>query len=69
MQHESRPYKPGQWLVWGAALGAFIGLLVDKFAIGLIAGFFAGIVIDSRRRKAAAAATRDRPPGEDPPGA
>ena len=39
----------------GTFLGAFIGLLVDKFAIGLIFGFFVGIMIDSARRKASKA--------------
>ena len=53
MQPEPKPYKPGQWLILGAALGAFIGLLVGKFALGLIFGFFVGIVIDSTKRKAA----------------
>lgn len=55
MQPETRTYKPGQWLLWGAALGAFIGLLFGKFAIGLIVGFFVGIGVDSAKRKASKA--------------
>jgi F0F1-type ATP synthase assembly protein I len=54
MPPEPRTYKPGQWLLWGAALGAFIGLLLDKFAIGLIAGFFVGVLVDKARQKAPA---------------
>lgn len=42
----------------GTALGAFIGLLLGKFAIGLIAGFFAGTVIDAARRKASSAGSQ-----------
>ena len=60
MQPEPKIYKPGQWLIIGAALGAFIGLLVGKFAIGLVFGFFAGIVVDSVKRKAPKASD-DRP--------
>lgn len=67
MQQESRFYKPGRWLVRSAALGAFIGLLVDKFAKGSIAGFFAGVVVDARKRKAAATAAGDRSPDEGKP--
>lgn len=52
VQSESKIYKPGQWLILGAALGAFIGLLLGKFALGLIFGFFAGIAIDSAKRRA-----------------
>ena len=55
MQFEPKIYKPGQWVIFGAALGAFIGLLLGKFAIGLIFGFFVGIVIDSVKRKASKA--------------
>lgn len=53
MNPDRKSYRPGSWLLYGAALGGFIGLLVDKFAIGLIAGFFVGILVDSSKRKAA----------------
>jgi zinc transporter ZupT len=48
-------YKPGQWVILGTVLGAFIGLLLGKFALGLIFGFFAGIMIDSGKRRASRA--------------
>jgi len=57
MQTElNRPYKSGQWIWLGTALGAFVGLLVGKFALGLIFGFFIGVAVDSTKRKAALAA-------------
>ena len=52
MQSEPKIYKPGHWVILGAVLGAFIGLLLGKFALGLIFGFFGGIVIDSGKRRA-----------------
>lgn len=55
MQSEPEIYKSGQWVILGTALGAFIGLLLGKFAIGLIFGFFGGIVIDSVKRRASKA--------------
>lgn len=70
MSNDPSPYKPGHGVVLGTALGAFIGLLVDKFALGLIFGFFAGVFVDSRKRKAAAAAAaRDAATDEDRPAA
>jgi len=62
------PYKTGHWIVLGTIMGAFLGLLFGKFAIGLIFGFFVGIAIDSRKRKAAAAPTENPPSSEDTPG-
>lgn len=57
MQSDSKKtYRPGHWVVLGTALGAFIGLLVSKFAIGLIFGFFVGLAIDANKRKSAIAA-------------
>jgi hypothetical protein len=55
VQSEPTISKPGQWVIFGAALGAFIGLLLGKFAIGLLFGFFGGIVIDSVKRRASKA--------------
>jgi len=64
MQPESTSYKPGQWVVRGAVLGAFIGLLLGKFALGLIFGFFIGLAVDASRRKPPAA-EHDLPPDAD----
>jgi uncharacterized protein YqgC (DUF456 family) len=55
VQSEPKIYKPGQWVVLETALGAFIGLLLGKFAIGLIFGLFVAIVIDLVKRKASRA--------------
>lgn len=55
MQSEPKIYKQGQWVIRGTILGAFIGLLWDKFALGLIFGFFVGSMIDSVKRKASKA--------------
>lgn len=52
MQSEPKIYKQGQWVIRGMVLGALIGLLWGKLALGLIFGFFAGSVIDSVKRKA-----------------
>ncbi len=52
MQPEPKLYKPGQWVILGTALGAFLGLLLGKFALGLIFGFFLGVMTDSIKRKA-----------------
>jgi hypothetical protein len=51
-----KPYRPGAGVWTGIVVGAFIGLLLDKFALGGIFGFFVGIMIDSSRRRAANAA-------------
>lgn len=61
MQPSSPPYKPGQWVLRGTVLGAFIGILSDRFALGLIFGFFIGVAIDADRRKRAARGD-DHPP-------
>ncbi len=52
MQSQPKPYRPGQWIILATALGAFLGLLVGKFALGLIFGFFAGVMVDSIKGKA-----------------
>jgi hypothetical protein len=52
MKSETGTYKPGTWIVLGTVLGAFVGLLFGKFALGLIFGFFVGIGVDARKRKA-----------------
>lgn len=49
---KKKTYKPGTWIVLGIVLGAFIGLLFSKLALGGIFGFFLGLAIDSSRRKA-----------------
>jgi uncharacterized membrane protein YjjP (DUF1212 family) len=51
MESEPKRYKPGHWVVLGTVIGAFIGLLIEKFAIGFIFGFFVGLMIDSAKRK------------------
>lgn len=53
MEPTQKTYKAGHWVVWGTILGAFIGLLLGKFALGLIFGFFIGVFIDSAKRKGA----------------
>lgn len=53
MQSGPTQYKPGQAVLLGVVLGGFIGLLVGKFAIGMIAGFFVGVAVDASRRKRA----------------
>jgi hypothetical protein len=52
MTANSSTYRPGRWVVLGTILGAFLGLLFGKFALGLIFGFLVGIMIDSSKRKA-----------------
>lgn len=51
---KSKSHSTGHWVFVGTALGAFAGLLQGKFALGLIFGFFIGIVISSVKRKASA---------------
>jgi hypothetical protein len=53
MQPSQKPYKPGHWVFLGFVLGTFIGILFGKLALGMIFGFFVGIVIDSSKRKSA----------------
>jgi uncharacterized membrane protein YfcA len=53
-------YKRGSWILLGTAIGAFIGLLFGKFAIGLIFGFFIGVFIDSQKRKTAQGIAQDK---------
>jgi len=65
MNSNPESYKPGTWILLGTVIGAFIGLLFGKFAIGLIFGFFVGVAIDSRKRKAAASASDNQPDGRD----
>lgn len=45
-------------------VGGFIGIVADKFALGLIFGFFIGLMIGSAKRKAANS-SNERPPGEE----
>lgn len=65
MQSQPKPYRPGQWIILGTALGAFLGLLVGKFALGLIFGFFAGVMVDSIKRKASKTG-RESPTDREP---
>lgn len=48
-------------------VGGFIGIVADKFALGLIFGFFIGLMIASAKRKAAASSS-EHPPGEEKQG-
>jgi F0F1-type ATP synthase assembly protein I len=52
MESESTPTKPVNWVLRGTVLGAFCGLLIDKFALGMIFGFFIGAAIGGSKRKA-----------------
>lgn len=60
----SKPAKPVNWGILGAMVGGFIGIVADKFALGLIFGFFIGLMIGSAKRKAANSGNK-RPPGEE----
>ena len=53
MSDSQKPYKPGTWIVLGPVLGSFLGLVFGKFALGMSFGFFAGLYIDSKKRKIA----------------
>jgi len=59
MPSPNKPYKPGQWILVGTALGAFIGILLGKLALGMIFGFFIGVAIDSNKRNAKAGLEKD----------
>lgn len=61
MQPGRKRYRRGEWVFLGTVLGAFIGLLFGKFALGLIFGFFAGIAIDVMKRKASKSDVRHSP--------
>jgi uncharacterized membrane protein YccC len=58
MPTTGKPYRKGQWIVIGVALGAFIGMLFGKLALGMISGFFVGLIVDSGKRKATTPADR-----------
>lgn len=58
-----KSYKRGRWVFLGTALGAFVGLLVGKFALGMIFGFFVGLVIDSLKQRALSSG-HEHPPDE-----
>ncbi len=45
-------------------VGGFIGIVADKLALGLIFGFFIGLMIGSAKRKAAASDST-RPPADE----
>ncbi len=65
MESNPRTYRRGHWIVWGTLLGAFLGLLVGKFALGMIFGFFVGVFVDSAKWKAS---RREAPPVVVDPG-
>ncbi|RXK55834.1 hypothetical protein ESB00_08105 [Oleiharenicola lentus] len=60
----SSPAKPVNWGILGAMVGGFIGIVADKFALGLIFGFLIGLMIGSAKRKTAASDST-RPPGDE----
>jgi uncharacterized protein YqgC (DUF456 family) len=60
----SKPTKPVNWGILGAMVGGFIGIVTGKFALGLIFGFFIGLMIGSAKRKTAASDST-RPPGKE----
>lgn len=61
MQPTQKPYKPGSAILIGLVLGAFVGLLLSKLALGAIFGLVAGMVVDSNKRKANAAPQEKSP--------
>lgn len=65
MKSERKPYRSGQSIILCTALGALLGLLVGKFALGLIFGFFVGVMVDSVKRKASKAG-HEGPPDREP---
>ena len=61
----NKPPKPVNSPLVGAIVGGFIGLVLDKFALGLIFGFLAGLLIGAHQRKTTAA-TPQRPAESKP---
>ena len=59
MQPVKKPYRPGHWIVVGTILGTFIGILLSKLALGMIFGFFLGVMIDSNKRRSIAAPAKE----------
>mgnify|MGYP001764844792 CR=1 FL=1 len=53
MTPANAPAPSGSRIVLGTVVGAFLGLLVGKFALGLLAGFFVGVALSTRARKRA----------------
>jgi hypothetical protein len=45
------PYKRGTYVGLGLALGTFIGILLNKLALGMIFGFFIGAAMDAKKWK------------------
>ena len=62
---KQEPYKPGTWIFLGILLGAFVGLLFSKFALGAIFGFFVGLAVDSSKRKASSSSEEKAPPDSE----
>ncbi|QNP42255.1 hypothetical protein [Lysobacter solisilvae (ex Woo and Kim 2020)] len=67
MQPNAKPYRAGHWVVAGTILGTFVGILFGKLALGMIFGFFIGVMVDSHKRKAAAAPAEKATDGQQDP--
>lgn len=61
MPPDATTYKPGRWIMQGTVLGAFLGLLSGRFALGLIFGFFVGVAIDAGKRRSPASGQGEPP--------
>ena len=48
MPPHNAPPPPGSRIIVGTVVGAFVGLLIDKFALGMLFGFFVGAMLSRR---------------------
>lgn len=53
MTPETSPPTSGRALIVCTVLGTFVGLLLGKLPIGLLVGFFIGLILESQARKSA----------------